>query len=885
MNTYESALRFLGADDYVGDDQITALFGAKVGDNKTLEPQAMKAVSLIAKHRKSTMLQNWIDSGFAHDHQMTQMGVVEAFQALQIENRTIEDDLILTQYSFILSENPGNADYYSKALDAIARDRDSSLLRGHLQHNAPQPSQGTDDAPVGLDNIGNTCYLNSLLQFLFTMVELRQIVLNFDQYKMEPTGVNMSRKKVGQREVTKREVYSAQKFVENLALLFKGMVETPQSAIRPDKELARLTLETHSLIEKRRRSTILGDRPSLGHIGDRPVLGPLPMPDAQANGTADDAIMQSPKELEPAVVHLDDLFAGQFDQGPATDKIEQDVASNKDNSSEATLVSRPGSVSTPVLELPTVEGQQAILDNKENLSPTKEVPPLHPDDHNMQPLRPASPSKINAQAGALAKQEHASEEVAAPEETKAPIVYAPPPGKPPPVPPRKPVEPSIDILEEYARQQDVTEVAAHCLFQFSCAMRPTGVDDSGEQVDEIHDMFFGQNTSHVMGGKEPPTSVQFFNIITRVAKEPKDVYAALDTEYDLSVRDDNSSAFVSISKLPPVFSINLNRVVWDTEAKRAIKLNHHVQVPETIFLDRYLDSPASSDLMSRRLQTWCIKAELSTLNDRRKVLETKQANTDNLPHLYATAKQVLEHLQTLPMDEHDSLDISPDLISRLDTIAQSLQSELDAITTRIASLEQQIKESFADMRKHPYRLHAAFFHRGGASGGHYWVYIYDHQRELWRCYNDDRVSIVANLNEIFGKPGESNAYGYATPANPYFLVYVKEGLIGKLVESVKREIVYPPPPVAPPTFSGFGASVPVRSQMSEMPPNHHGHGHDLPDWAVGHTGGDPGNVGDVEMIEYADVNGTSQEQKHPDKIEKFGDWDDRELMSRPKEGW
>ena len=796
MNTYDQALRFLGADDFVGDDQITALFGAKVGDNKTMEPQAMKAVSLIAKHRKSTMLQKWIDSGFAHDHQMTQMSVVEAFQTLQIENRTIEDDLILTQYSFILSENPSNADHYSKALEAIARDRDSSLLRGHLQHSAPQPLQGAEDAPVGLDNIGNTCYLNSLLQFLFTMVELRQIVLNFDQYRMEPTETSMSTKKVGQREVTKREVQTAQMFVENLALLFRGMIETPQSAIRPDKELARLTLETHSLKEKRRRSTILGDRPSLGHIDHRPILGPLPMPDAQMNGIGDEAILQSPTELKPAFVNLDEVFSRGGDQTRITDEPEQDEVSNKDNSSEATLVSRPGSVSTPVLEVPTVEEQQAILDNKENLSPTKEMPIMHPEDYDMQPLRPASPSKINAQAGVLARQEHASEEVASPEESKAPIVYAPPPGKPPPVPPRKPIEPSIDILEEYARQQDVTEVAAHCLFQFSCAMRPTGVDDSGEQADEIHNMFFGQNISHVMGGKEPPTSVQFFNIITRIAKEPNDVYAALDTEYDLSIRDNDTSAFVSISKLPPVFSINLSRVVWDTQAKRAIKLNHHVQVPETIFLDRYLDCPPSSDLMDRRLQTWRIKAELSTLNDRRKVLETKQTNTENLPQLYATAKQVLEHLQTLPMDEDhsgSSLDISPNLINKLDVIAQDLQSELDALTSRIADLEQQIKEAFADMRKHPYRLHAAFFHRGGASGGHYWVYIYDHQKEVWRCYNDDRVSVVANLNEIFGKPEETNVYGYATPSNPYFLVYVKEDLVNKLVESVKRNIVYPPP--------------------------------------------------------------------------------------------
>ena len=879
MTTYDQALRFLGADEYVGDDQITALFGAKVGDNKTLESQAREAVRLIADHRKSMLLHSWINSGFTTDTHMSEMTPVEAFQALQIDNRTVEDDLIITQYNFILSENPGNVDFYTRALNAIAQDRDSSSLRGYLQQAAPQSTQGAEDTPVGLDNIGNTCYLNSLLQFLFTMVELRQIVLNFDQYKMDPTEANMSMKKVGQRGVSKREVQTAQKFVDNLALLFKGMIETPQSAIRPDKELARLTLETHTLKEKRRRSTLLSDRPNLGHIGDQPILGPLPMPDT-LDGATDEAVLQSPKELEPATVDLDELFASGTEKPLANEEMEQDDASNKDNSSEATLVSRPGSVGTPVLEQ-TAEGQQAILDNKENLSPTKEVPALHTENHDLdtQPLRPASPSKINAQAGALSNPENAS----ASEEIKSPIIYAPPPGKPPPVPPRKPIEPSIDILEEYARQQDVTEVVAHCLFQFSCAMRPTGVEKSGEQVDEIHDMFFGQNVSYVVGGKEPPSSVQFFNIITRVAKEPNDVYAALDTEYDRSIRDNDTSEFVSISKLPPVFSINLDRVVWDTQAKRAIKLNHHVQVPETIFLDRYLDSSSDSDLMDRRLHTWRLKSELSTLNDRRKILETKQASTENLPELFETAQKVLKHLQDLPPEQErhgPPLDISPDLISKLGVIADDLRSELDNIKSRIANLEQQIKEAFVDMRKHPYRLHAAFFHRGGASGGHYWVYIYDHKKEVWRSYNDDRVNVVANLNEIFGKPADTNAYGYATPANPYFLVYVKEELVGKLVESVKRDIIYPPPAAAPPTFSGFGASVPIgpRSQMSEMPPNAYGHGQGVPDWSSG---------GDVEMIDYANanVNGTLSPSQHPGTEPKVGDWDNRELMSRPRTGW
>ena len=258
----------------------------------------------------------------------------------------------------------------------------------------------------------------------------------------------------------------------------------------------------------------------------------------------------------------------------------------------------------------------------------------------------------------------------APPPGKPQPTYAPPPGKPPPVPPRKPVEPTTDILEEYARQQDVTEVLAHCLFQFSCAMRPTGIDKSGEQEDEVHDMFFGQSVSHTVPEKAPPTAIPFFSVITRVANEPRDVYEALDTEYDLSLREGGSQAFVSMSKLPPVFSIALDRVTWDKAANRPAKLNHHVDVPQRIFLDRYLETPEDSDLFQRRKQTWALKQDLNTLIERRKILEAKHADTSDLPTLFNHARLALEALQsTFPETSDDplnsSLQINPSTISTL----------------------------------------------------------------------------------------------------------------------------------------------------------------------------------------------------------------------------
>jgi len=139
------------------------------------------------------------------------MDPAEGYQALQIQNREIEDEMIMLQYNMAVEENPASVEYYNKALAAIANGRNSTQLLDHLQSRAPQPPVVTEGEPVGLEYIGNTCYLNSLLQVLFTMTELRRVVLDFDQYRMTLDPENMEQKRVGQRKVSLKEVQTAQK--------------------------------------------------------------------------------------------------------------------------------------------------------------------------------------------------------------------------------------------------------------------------------------------------------------------------------------------------------------------------------------------------------------------------------------------------------------------------------------------------------------------------------------------------------------------------------------------------------------------------------------------------------------------------------------------------
>ena len=103
----------------------------------------------------------------------------------------------------------------------------------------------------------------------------------------------------------------------------------------------------------------------------------------------------------------------------------------------------------------------------------------------------------------------------------------------------------------------------------------------------------------------------------------------------------------------------------------------------------------------------------------------------------------------------------------------------------IKTLTENVHSQFADLRNFPYRLHSVFIHRGMVSSGHYWIYIYDFSKEIWRKYNDGYVTEVKDDKEIY------DAEESARPATPYFLVYVKDNLKSDLVDAVCREIIEP----------------------------------------------------------------------------------------------
>ena len=502
---------------------------------------------------------------------------------------------------------------------------------------------------------------------------------------------------------------------------------------------------------------------------------------------------------------------------PTADGMEMEILG--DNSSEATLVSTPSIEDSIMVDAAVKDQQQQILEDKENLAPTKsEGDSARPPSPEKQPrpLSEASLSRLNAQAGADLAATGASPLNLG--QNEKPLNVTEQPSRPPPVPPRPLPQTATPMLEEYARQQDVTEVISHSLFQLSCAIKPTGIDKNGEQLDQIQDLFYGKTKSHVIP-EDPSHSIEekFSSIIARLSSKPHDVYAALDGTFDVEEMEGGSRRYLSISKVPPIFQVHFDRVGYDKTTQTYRKVNHHVDLKETIYLDRYLEADVESSLMDRRRQTWAWKKELAKVDARRQELNATTSHPAAVP-TFEAARNIMVSLQASVMGEDvDDLNVPSSAIDTLETLVEETRAELDSLDAKARDLFQKADTNFtdSDMRCHEYRLHAAFFHRGTQGSGHYWVYIYDFKREIWRKYNDGYVSEVKDTKEIFRAPTQEEQNTWNGPPNPYFLVYVRDDIKDRLVESVYRKIVAATPPPTPPEqdMTTIGAD----AQMTDLP--------------------------------------------------------------------
>ena len=163
---------------------------------------------MIASHRNSQALKDFLNTGKIGE---TEMDVDTAYARLDISERNVDDELLISIYNSRVQDDPSQRDNLQKAITAIAQSRNSRRLNEYIHSAVNSSAHALSEWPVGLENIGNTCYLNSLLQFYFTIKPLRDLVLKIDEYKTSTDEASLKSKRVGSRNVSEKEVARAQK--------------------------------------------------------------------------------------------------------------------------------------------------------------------------------------------------------------------------------------------------------------------------------------------------------------------------------------------------------------------------------------------------------------------------------------------------------------------------------------------------------------------------------------------------------------------------------------------------------------------------------------------------------------------------------------------------
>ncbi|ODQ66689.1 cysteine proteinase [Nadsonia fulvescens var. elongata DSM 6958] len=202
-----------------------------------------KAILNVGKVRTSALILTFIS-----DMNQVEINVDDAYEFFGL-SRSDDDESIITIASIRINDTPDQIIEIRRALKAIANDKNSTAIENYLQAgsvNTKAQGGNKELEPRGLHNIGNTCYLNSLLQYYFSIKPLREAILEFESSDQKESLSNeaIQKKRLGSLPVTISNVQKGQEFIRQLSILFQELISSKDSVVIPTKELAYLALST-----------------------------------------------------------------------------------------------------------------------------------------------------------------------------------------------------------------------------------------------------------------------------------------------------------------------------------------------------------------------------------------------------------------------------------------------------------------------------------------------------------------------------------------------------------------------------------------------------------------------------------------------------------------
>ncbi|CCH46847.1 Ubiquitin carboxyl-terminal hydrolase [Wickerhamomyces ciferrii] len=695
----QQAYDVLGIDSSVDDDVVSTAAIVKKVDSPIDSILVDRAVLTIATERKSFSLLDNFET--EHPDLNDPIEVKDAYKYLGVDPNA-DDFQIITIFQM------GNREIIKAraALRTIGQHKNSKLIdtflkSGLIDHN----SLPAENWPVGLNNIGNTCYLNSLLQYYFSIKPFRDTALEFnDVYKGQDI---YKERRIGGRLVGEGEVDRSFQFVYQLRDLFHEQIHSDKRCITPKKELAYLAfLPSNADVEFEKSGKDYSGFSK--KTESRPPSG---------DDQSDPIVIDSASEVEAKPDHDSDY-----------DLIDLDE---------------------PNSQVKSAEGNEDIvmIDNEKDQYPKTAGSKMEIDGNNDEFIEDVKKNDTIEFVHESEDDDLFSSKSQEPDTKAAKISLT-----------------EMETAYEIGRQQDVTECIGNVLSQVEAALKPEGFDEGdNEQLDMVKNLFFGDSVQHLVNLTDPSNKRdkkdRFSNLFVNISDRPRNIYEAFDMVFkseEVTIDGGPHKRSERITKLPEILQIQIQRVYYDIELQRPYKSTQALPFPETIYMDRYLDTD-DKDIIQRRedVENW--KTEIRDLQARKERLLTKNDQGVTYRDSLISTKEWLKSIELG----------KPETIKVLENQVKKIDEELMTIFQKTNEIENRIDHHFDSFQKHGYTIFAIFIHRGEANYGHYWIYIKDKKCNMFRKYNDETVSEVSN-SEVFN-------FEEGNTATPYFLGYVRQG--------------------------------------------------------------------------------------------------------------
>ncbi|KAH6615579.1 hypothetical protein B0J18DRAFT_446476 [Chaetomium sp. MPI-SDFR-AT-0129] len=710
----------------------------------------------------------------------TQMDLPEACQFLRVEGEWPMDSIAVSAQSVASELDPDQLDLQLLALDTIALKRPMndpnrpafdgivaelrSRLTQFISNNPAEEARGPQhavnvDLPVGLANLRNTCYLNSILQYFYSVKAVRNLAVTSELDPLEPTEANLSSiLLIGSNggsdgpdqspsELETGRAFVGHEFTRELSTLFRDLDATGEVSIPPRQRLANA-----ALLRPEKLRPHSADVPAVAASGDGDAPPP-PLP---------------PRAGESPPTNVADAPMGEPEQ--------VEVESTR---SSQTLVEHPREDNGPLV---------STLDDRSSDKATAATAPSPAHDMQTSDTATSRPNEGDVKISKLTVEELAVE---------------------------------LDKPNVGSDQMDVDEVMGNAIDHLRAAFKISSIGAPKSTTDPIEQAFFSTfiDSRKKRGEKEWNRTSRSDRWVTAYPSQTgtRGLYDALAISFDLELLPDNLLSFTSIEKPAPHFHICIQR----SDGVR--KNGNPITIPETLYLDRFMHTAdIHSPLFKARKRGWDIKTRLNEMEPATGEEKSKlfaddpnwtpamRKRLEEVPDEEVDAFLVSDEYKTpFPVELYT---IDPALKQLMDKYGVAAPKPIqpppptkpvdmfatDDFWKKFEIRQKEQKEQltaerdglFRDAHDVAYRLHAVVCHAGtSASAGHYWVWIHDFEDDVWRKYNDTVVSV---------HPAEFVFNELNTKGEPYYLAYVKADEVQNLVSVPRRQpMVAPPVPPRP----------------------------------------------------------------------------------------